>query len=48
MKEPYNAQREFPRDRFTSEHKDGADWPVATMTAGAWLSWRSGLLMAWD
>ena len=41
-KEPYNAQREFPRDRFTSEYKDGAGWPVATMTAGAWLSWRSG------
>ena len=27
-KEPYNAQREFPRDRFTAEYLDGGDWPV--------------------
>lgn len=26
--EPYNAQREFPRDRFTADFRDGADWPV--------------------
>ena len=26
--EPYNAQREFPRDRFTAEYDDGGDWPV--------------------
>ena len=26
--EPYNAQREFPRDRFTAEYQDGHDWPV--------------------
>ena len=26
--EPYNAQREFPRDRFTSDYKKGGDWPV--------------------
>ena len=26
--EPYNALREFPRDRFTAEYRDGADWPV--------------------
>ncbi|WP_423924658.1 AAA family ATPase [Candidatus Palauibacter sp.] len=26
--EPYNAQREFPRDRFTAEFSDGGDWPV--------------------
>ncbi len=26
--EPYFAQREFPRDRFTAEYHDGADWPV--------------------
>lgn len=26
--EPYNAQREFPRDRFTAEYRDGGDWPV--------------------
>ena len=28
IEEPYNAQREFPRDRFTAEYHDGADWPV--------------------
>ena len=28
ISEPYNAQREFPRDRFTAEYRDGADWPV--------------------
>lgn len=26
--EPYNAQREFPRDRFTAEYRDGSEWPV--------------------
>ena len=26
--EPYNAQQEFPRDRFTAEYRDGGDWPV--------------------
>ncbi len=26
--EPYNAQREFPRDRFTAEYRDDEDWPV--------------------
>ena len=26
--EPYNAQREFPRDRFTAEYRDGEDWHV--------------------
>ena len=28
IEEPYNPQREFPRDRFTAEFRDGADWPV--------------------
>ena len=28
IEEPYNAQREFPRSRFTSEFRDGGDWPV--------------------
>ena len=28
IKEPYNAQREFPRDRFTAKYRDGEDWPV--------------------
>jgi len=28
IEEPYNAQREFSRDRFTAEYHDGADWPV--------------------
>ena len=26
--EPYNAQREFPRDRFTGEYREDGDWPV--------------------
>ena len=26
--EAYNAQREFPRDRFTAEYRDGGDWPA--------------------
>jgi predicted ATPase len=26
--EPFNPQREFPRDRFAAEFKSGADWPV--------------------
>lgn len=25
---PYEAQKEFPRDRYTREFKDGKDWPV--------------------
>ena len=28
IEEPYNAQREFPRDRFTAEYQDDGDWPV--------------------
>lgn len=28
IEEPYDAQREFPRDRFTAEYRNGADWPV--------------------
>ena len=27
-KEPYNPQREFPRDRFTAEYRDDTSWPV--------------------
>lgn len=30
--EPYNPQREFPRDRYTREYKNGADWPVCSVT----------------
>src|SRR5882724_6856577 len=30
--EAYNAQREFPRDRYTREFKNPADWPVCTVT----------------
>jgi predicted ATP-dependent endonuclease of OLD family len=30
--EPYNPQREFPRDRYTREFRNGADWPVCTVT----------------
>jgi len=29
--EPYNPQREFPRDRYTREFKNPADWPVCTV-----------------
>ena len=28
IKEPYNAQREFPRDRFTAEYRGDENWPV--------------------
>ena len=30
--EPYNAQREFPRDRFTKDFKNAKDWPVCSVT----------------
>jgi hypothetical protein len=30
-KELYNPQREFPRDRFTREFRDGGDWPVCAV-----------------
>lgn len=29
--EPYDPQREFPRDRFTREFKNGKDWPVCSI-----------------
>jgi energy-coupling factor transporter ATP-binding protein EcfA2 len=29
--EPYSAQREFPRDRYTKEFQTGADWPVCAV-----------------
>jgi energy-coupling factor transporter ATP-binding protein EcfA2 len=29
--EPYNPQREFPRDRYTREFRDGADWPACSI-----------------
>jgi predicted ATP-dependent endonuclease of OLD family len=29
--EPYNPQREFPRDRYTREFKNGQDWPVCSV-----------------
>ena len=29
--EPYNPQREFPRDRYTREFRNGADWPVCSI-----------------
>jgi hypothetical protein len=31
MPEPYNPQREFPRDRYTREFKHPADWPVCSV-----------------
>ncbi|MHB1128120.1 MAG: ATP-dependent nuclease [Bacillota bacterium] len=27
----YNPQREFPRDRYTRDFKDGADWPACSV-----------------
>ena len=29
--EPYNPQREFPRDRYTRDCKNPADWPVCSV-----------------
>ena len=29
--EPYNPQREFPRDRYTRDFKNGSDWPVCSV-----------------
>jgi len=29
--EPYNPQKEFPRDRFTRDFKDPKDWPVCSV-----------------
>jgi len=29
--QPYNAQKEFPRDRFTSDFEHGGDWPVCSV-----------------
>lgn len=29
--EPYNPQREFPRDRYTREYNYGANWPVCSV-----------------
>ena len=29
--EPYNPQREFPRERYTREFKNGSDWPVCSI-----------------
>ena len=29
--EPYDPQREFPRDRFTAEYRDDREWPVCKM-----------------
>ena len=28
---PYNPQREFPRDRYTHDYENGADWPVCSV-----------------
>jgi hypothetical protein len=29
--QPYVPQREFPRDRFTRDFKNAADWPVSSV-----------------
>ncbi|MEQ1827057.1 MAG: AAA family ATPase [Pirellula sp.] len=30
-KEPFNPQRDFPRDRFTRDYREGADWPACAV-----------------
>jgi hypothetical protein len=30
-KEPFNPQKDFPRDRFTRDFRDGADWPACSV-----------------
>ena len=32
--EPYDPQKEFPRDRFTAEYRDDVDWPVCQVEFG--------------
>lgn len=41
--EPYNPQREFPRDRYTRDFRDGGDWPVCTVELELSLPFRSSL-----
>ncbi|MGH8544238.1 MAG: AAA family ATPase [Gammaproteobacteria bacterium] len=31
-REPYYPQREFPRDRYTRDFRNGKDWPVCSVT----------------
>jgi len=41
--EPYNPQREFPRDRFNREFHNGADWPVCAVEFELTTAFRSHL-----
>ena len=43
IEESYNAQREFPRDRFTAEYCDGGDWPVCRIEFSLSPEFRSEL-----
>ena len=29
--EPFNPQRDFPRDRFTRDFKNGSEWPACSV-----------------
>jgi predicted ATP-dependent endonuclease of OLD family len=46
--EPYNPQREFPRDRFTRDFKNGSDWPVCTVEFEFSPPFRASLKTALD
>jgi predicted ATPase len=41
--ELYNPQREFPRDRFTRDFKEGGDWPVCAVEFDLSASFRTTL-----
>ena len=41
--EPYDPQREFPRDRFTAEFHTGGDWPVCRVEFELSLEFRREL-----
>jgi hypothetical protein len=42
--EPYNAQREFPRDRFTRDFRNAADWAVCSAKFALTPEYRADLI----
>ncbi len=44
--EPYNPQREFPRDRYTRDFKKGSDWPVCAVEFELTTTFRATLKTA--
>jgi hypothetical protein len=46
--EPYNPQREFPRDRFTRDYRNGADWPVCAVDFQLETGFRTALKQELD